>query len=146
MRVLIVDDHQAFRAPLRSNLEAFGFDVVEARDVLAGLQSAIEAAPDVVIVGESLSGLSGRDFAEAVAKEPATRALPIVLACDASGATASPGDRHCAANTIHATLSRAASPVEWQRVLCTTLARRAPAPSVRGRRDVLPPVVLERMG
>jgi DNA-binding NarL/FixJ family response regulator len=49
--VLIVDDHPSFRASARALLDAEGFRVVgEAEDGAAGLESARELEPQLVVL------------------------------------------------------------------------------------------------
>ena len=72
-RVLIVDDHAAFRAAARALLESDGFDVVgEAADGLSALSECARVSPDVVLLDVHLPGLDGFG----VARELARRAPP----------------------------------------------------------------------
>jgi DNA-binding NarL/FixJ family response regulator len=58
--LLIVDDHDGFRAFARAVLEAEGFDVVgEASTGLAGIAAAVELRPDVVLLDVMLPDLDG---------------------------------------------------------------------------------------
>jgi DNA-binding NarL/FixJ family response regulator len=58
--LLIVDDHDGFRAFARAVLEAEGFDVVgEASTGQAGITSARELHPDVVLLDVMLPDLDG---------------------------------------------------------------------------------------
>ena len=81
-KVLIVHASTAFRAGLRCKMNAAGFDCIEAGDVLAGLQRAVEDRPDAVIVDASLGSLGGAEMRSILAGNPATRHLPVLL-CDA---------------------------------------------------------------
>ncbi len=59
-RVLIVDDHDGFRATARRTLETGGFEVVgEAADGEAALEAARELRPDVVLLDVQLPGIDG---------------------------------------------------------------------------------------
>jgi DNA-binding NarL/FixJ family response regulator len=59
-RVLLVDDHQLFRAGLRAQLEEAGVDVVgEAQTGDAALREIRTAAPDVVVMDLNMPGISG---------------------------------------------------------------------------------------
>lgn len=82
--LLLIDDCPDFRAWARCVLEREGFTVIEARDALAGLQRAVEDAPDCIVVAEDLSGLDGLDVAARLADEPATRGLPVLVAGEAT--------------------------------------------------------------
>jgi DNA-binding NarL/FixJ family response regulator len=59
-RVLIVDDHPAFRAAARVLLESEGFDVVgEAEDGDTAMAAVRHLEPDVVLLDIQLPGLDG---------------------------------------------------------------------------------------
>ncbi len=58
--VLIVDDHEGFRATARRLLESEGYDVVgEAIDGPSGITSARELRPDLVLLDVQLPGIDG---------------------------------------------------------------------------------------
>jgi DNA-binding NarL/FixJ family response regulator len=68
VRVLIVDDHAAFRASARRLLELDGFEVVgEAADGAAALEQARALAPELVLLDVALPDASGFDVAERLA-------------------------------------------------------------------------------
>jgi DNA-binding NarL/FixJ family response regulator len=69
-RVLIVDDHAAFRSLARRLLTAGGFHVVgEAADGADALTAARELAPDVVLLDVQLPDVDGFMVAEALADQ-----------------------------------------------------------------------------
>jgi two-component system nitrate/nitrite response regulator NarL len=75
--VLIVDDHEGFRASARALLEADGFDVLgEAADGRSALDQARRLRPQVVLLDVQLPGLDGFAVAERLAAEPAA---PVVV-------------------------------------------------------------------
>ena len=64
-RILIVDDHDGFRASARRMLEASGFEVIgEAGDGATAIVAARELAPDLVLLDVQLPDSSGIDLAE----------------------------------------------------------------------------------
>jgi DNA-binding NarL/FixJ family response regulator len=66
--VLIVDDHDAFRAAVRALLEAEGFRVLgEAVDGASALAAADELRPDVILLDVQLPDLNGFDVADRLA-------------------------------------------------------------------------------
>jgi DNA-binding NarL/FixJ family response regulator len=63
-RILIVDDHQGFRASARRMLEAGGFEVVgEAGDGAAAVSAARDLLPDLVLLDVQLPDANGVDLA-----------------------------------------------------------------------------------
>jgi DNA-binding NarL/FixJ family response regulator len=76
--VLIVDDHDEFRAAARAWLETDGFRVVgEAADGESALAEVDRLRPEVVLLDVQLPGLSGFEVAEELAlrHEPPTVVL-----------------------------------------------------------------------
>ena len=68
MSVLIVDDHETFRASARRLLEAEGFAVVgEAADGQAGIDAAERLRPDLVLLDVTLPDLDGFEVASRLA-------------------------------------------------------------------------------
>ena len=60
MRILIVDDHEALRAGVRSVLESRGLEVCgEAADGQEALAKALQLRPDLVILDLLMSGMDG---------------------------------------------------------------------------------------
>jgi DNA-binding NarL/FixJ family response regulator len=69
MSVLIVDDHQGFRANARRLLEAEGFDVVgEAADGRTAIDAAVRLQPDLVLLDVQLPDLDGFEVATRLAE------------------------------------------------------------------------------
>lgn len=66
--VVIVDDHEPFRASARRLLEVEGYEVVgEASDVASALETVARLCPDVVLLDVVLPDGSGFDVAERLA-------------------------------------------------------------------------------
>lgn len=80
LKVVVVDDNQALRENLAECLEAEGHVVSQAangRDALALLARA--ERPDVVVLDLIMPGLSGREVAAALRRDPGLRDLRLVL-------------------------------------------------------------------
>jgi DNA-binding NarL/FixJ family response regulator len=75
--VVVVDDHEGFRAELRALLEANDFDVVgEAADGANALVQAAKHRPDVVLLDIGLPDISGVDLVAPLrAASPASRVI-----------------------------------------------------------------------
>jgi DNA-binding NarL/FixJ family response regulator len=79
LTVLIVDDHDEFRAAARALLEAEGFAVVgEAADGMAAIEAVSALRPAVVLVDVQLPGLDGIAVAEWVAAQPDPPAVVLI--------------------------------------------------------------------
>jgi two-component system nitrate/nitrite response regulator NarL len=67
-RLVIVDDHDGFRAVARALLAADGFDVVgEARDGESAIAEVLRQAPDVVLLDVELPDMNGFEVARRLA-------------------------------------------------------------------------------
>jgi DNA-binding NarL/FixJ family response regulator len=83
--VLIVDDHEGFRASARALLQAEGFDVVgEAADGTEALEAAALLRPDIVLLDIQLPGLDGLEVAEQLAATPNPPIVVLVSSRDAA--------------------------------------------------------------
>ena len=79
-RVLVIDECSEFREWATCQLLRSGFSVIEARDGLAGLQRAVEDAPDWVLIDAGLSIQSGEEICRRFAESnDSTRDLPIMI-------------------------------------------------------------------
>ena len=71
VRVVIVDDHAAFRRSARRLLERDGFDVVgEAADGSTALALARDLRPELVLLDVALPDMSGFDVADGLTDGP----------------------------------------------------------------------------
>jgi DNA-binding response OmpR family regulator len=77
--VLVIDDEAPIRLLCRVNLEAEGFEVVEAANGATGLEAARSAAPDVILLDVMMPGMDGWAAAEQLLSDEATRTIPIVF-------------------------------------------------------------------
>lgn len=82
--VLIVDDHQRFRASARALLEADGFDVVgEAADGDEALAAITVLRPAIVLLDIQLPGRDGFEVAEQLSADPMSPAVILISSRDA---------------------------------------------------------------
>jgi DNA-binding NarL/FixJ family response regulator len=69
--VLIVDDHEVFRASARALLQASGFDVIgEAAGGMEAIEAVSTLRPEVVVLDIQLPDLDGLAVAERLAETP----------------------------------------------------------------------------
>jgi DNA-binding NarL/FixJ family response regulator len=83
--VLIVDDHDAFRASARALLQAEGFDVVgEAADGVGAMEAVAALRPEIVLLDVQLPDLDGLAVAEQLAAVPDAPAVVLISSRDAA--------------------------------------------------------------
>ena len=63
----------------RVNLQLEGYEVIEAPDGDAGLESVRSEHPDLILLDVMMPGLDGWQFMKEVKEDPATAEIPIVL-------------------------------------------------------------------
>jgi DNA-binding NarL/FixJ family response regulator len=85
LRVVIADDHPAYRAALAHVLRENGIEVVaEASNGEAAISAVGETAPDVVVMDLNMPGLSGLEATRRLAEEaPSTRVLVLSVSAQA---------------------------------------------------------------
>jgi CheY-like chemotaxis protein len=84
-RVLIVDDHPAFRAAARRLLELEGYDVVgEAEDGLSAIAAARALRPDFILLDVQLPDLDGFEVAEQLSGDENPPAVVLTSSRDRS--------------------------------------------------------------
>ncbi|MGY1913977.1 response regulator [Blastococcus sp. SYSU DS0973] len=81
IRVVVADDHPAFRAGLRVLLQDSGVDVVaEAADGPAVVDAVVETRPDVALLDLQMPGLTGVEVTKRLQElVPATRVLVLTM-------------------------------------------------------------------
>jgi two-component system, chemotaxis family, chemotaxis protein CheY len=80
-RILVVDDSGLARRRARTILEGAGFEVLEAEDGIAALESYFVARPDVVLLDLVMNGMYGLDVLSKL-RELDPRAKVIVVSAD----------------------------------------------------------------
>lgn len=84
-RVLLVDGDASIRVLCSLSLRASEFEVTEAADGMQGFEQATRHPPDLILSDLHMPGLDGFGLAEALGRDEATRAVPIVLLSGETG-------------------------------------------------------------
>jgi DNA-binding NarL/FixJ family response regulator len=125
IRVLVADDHTAFRGNLRELLEEAGFDVIgDAPDGTNAVRLAGELEPDLVVIDLHMPRMDGIDATNAMGK---LEKPPIVLVLTASNDSDDVIDAIAAGAAGY--LLKDARPDEIVGAIHTALAGRAPVSS-----------------
>lgn len=78
VKILLVEDNEMNRDMLSRRLERRGYEVIIATDGLAGVEAAMEAKPDLVLMDMSLPVIDGWEATRRIKENPATAAIPII--------------------------------------------------------------------
>lgn len=78
-KILLVEDNEFNRKIVRHLLARTTYRLIEAMDGEAGVATAREARPDLVIMDIQLPKLSGLEATRQLAAAPETRSIPIIV-------------------------------------------------------------------
>jgi len=90
MEILVVEDDEAIRNLIVSQLQDAGFDVSTACDGVEGLASIRNRRPDAVLLDINMPNMDGFAVLEKLKSDPATSELPVLML----SAQSSPEDIH----------------------------------------------------
>jgi two-component system chemotaxis response regulator CheY len=78
---IVIDDSRAMRRILRKFLEDLGFEVIEAGDGKQALEviAGAEAVPELALIDWNMPEMNGLEFVVEVRKNPAWRAMTMVM-------------------------------------------------------------------
>lgn len=77
--ILIVDDSPTEAGIVRNMLESAGYRVLHAENANIGIQTAIDAQPDLILMDVVMPGMSGFQATRKLTKNPETQAIPILM-------------------------------------------------------------------
>jgi twitching motility two-component system response regulator PilH len=78
-KILVVDDSPTERYYLSDILKKHGCEVLVAENAEAGLAQARQQKPDLVLMDVVMPGMNGFQATRALARDPETRAIPVIL-------------------------------------------------------------------
>src|SRR6185503_16154164 len=93
--VLYIEDNPLNMRLVKKYLQSFGIEMIEAVDGLSGLDKAMQAHPDLVLVDVNLPDIDGLEVTRRLRSDNTTAELPIV----ALTANAMHGDRERCLNS-----------------------------------------------
>jgi len=127
--VLLVDDNATDRLILRSILEHYGCEVIEAVDGQEGLVCALRHSPDIIISDALMPVMDGYQFLKALKEDERVRSIPFVFYT----AVYTGGRENQLAVSLGAEaflVKPLSAPLLWEKIT-HTLEARAATPSVR---------------
>jgi response regulator RpfG family c-di-GMP phosphodiesterase len=88
LRLLLVDDDPGLRALLRATLDAVDVQLEDAEDARTAQAAIRRQPPDAIVLDVNLPGMDGLAFCRQLKRDPATKAIPIVVLSGSDGGTA----------------------------------------------------------
>jgi CheY-like chemotaxis protein len=77
-KILIVEDHQDSREILRLQIQALGYQVIEAASGEEALEKALAETPDLIIMDLGLPGMNGIEATRELKKSHKTTHIPVL--------------------------------------------------------------------
>lgn len=78
-KILIIDDEQHIIELLRYNLETNGYEVIEAKDGLEGIEKAKKELPDLILLDLMLPVIDGIEVCRKLRVSDETKSIPIIM-------------------------------------------------------------------
>ena len=78
-RILIVEDQEDNRQILRDLLASTGYEMIEARDGLAGLEAAKKEHPNLILMDIQLPLLDGYEATRRIKADPDLKNVPVIM-------------------------------------------------------------------
>ena len=78
-KILVVDDEEHILELIRYNLDAAGYDVIEASDGDDAVKNAINEVPDLILLDLMLPGKDGYDVCRDLRSNGKTKSVPIIM-------------------------------------------------------------------
>ncbi len=78
-KILVIDDEQHIIELLRYNLETNGYEVVEAKDGLEGIEKAKKEMPDLILLDLMLPVIDGIEVCRKLRIGDETKSIPIIM-------------------------------------------------------------------
>lgn len=79
VKILVVDDSNSERELIGNYLVEDGYKVIAAGDAKIALEKTHSENPDVIITDVVMPGMNGFELCRSLKKDPATKAIPIVV-------------------------------------------------------------------
>ncbi|NET59044.1 MAG: response regulator [Symploca sp. SIO2E6] len=77
--ILVVDDDAPIRTLLTQELEAQGYQILQAKDGLEAIKQAKQTKPDLIVMDVMMPQMNGFDAAAVLKNDPQTLAIPIII-------------------------------------------------------------------
>lgn len=78
-RILIVDDSPAQMYAIRQIIEVEGHEILSAENGQSGLDTAIQARPDVILMDIVMPDMNGYQVTRKLRRDKSTKAIPIIF-------------------------------------------------------------------
>ena len=78
-KILIIDDDHHIANGARVRLSAAGYDTIVAHDGPEGIEAAMQAQPDAVVLDVRMPTMDGLAAMDRLRQDPATNRIPVVM-------------------------------------------------------------------
>lgn len=77
-RILVIEDNATNLKLATTILVKAGYDVVQERDALSGIERAHKTRPDLILMDVQLPGMDGLSATRQLKRDPDTQAIPVI--------------------------------------------------------------------
>lgn len=84
-KILFIEDEEALQKALGDALESNGYSALRALDGEAGLRTAKNETPDLVLLDLILPKKNGFEVLEELKKDPSTKSIPVIVLTNLEG-------------------------------------------------------------
>lgn len=78
-RIMVIEDEKHIAELIAYNLEANGYEVVQALDGLTGYQMILDNRPDLVVLDLMMPGISGLEVLQRMRANEAVKQIPVIM-------------------------------------------------------------------
>ncbi len=77
-KILLIDDDELVRDYIKACLVDWGYEMIDSCDADSGIEMAVSAMPDLILMDINMPGTNGYEAIERLRGDQQTRALPII--------------------------------------------------------------------
>ena len=80
-KLLVIEDSGVIRKTIRDFLREDGFEIIEAKDGIQGLNLIRQVDPDLIILDYIIPRMSGWEVYQQIQADPELRSIPLIIMC-----------------------------------------------------------------
>lgn len=78
-KILVIDDNSAWRYLVMHELQKKGFETLSANNGIAGIETAKQNRPDLILLDILMPGIDGFETCRIIKKDPLLKNIPVIF-------------------------------------------------------------------